>query len=154
MLALAGCGSGGKDGKKTATTTEHAATAADRTALQQVVADFIDAYERADGRTLCGLLSPAVRRTLSAQLTAADPSLAGKSCPALILSGAYGDPSDQPPAIGEASKFTFRAITTGPRTATLTFTDGRRWHLTKSGGRWLITDLPLIPPSLDTDGTT
>jgi hypothetical protein len=147
-LPLAGCGGGSsKDDNKPATAT-------DRTALQQVVADFINAYERADGRTICGLLTPAARRTFSTQLTTADPGLAGRPCPALITSAAFGDPSDQPPAIAEASKFTFRHITTAAHTATLTFTDGRSWHLVKSGNHWLITDLPLIPPSLDAHGTT
>jgi hypothetical protein len=100
------------------------------------------------------LLTPAAREAWSGQLAAGDPSLKGKSCPALIASGAFGDPADQPPAIDEASTFVFKRIAVGPNgTATLTFPDGRRWRLVKSGSRWLIADLPFVPPSLSTTQT-
>ena len=80
-------------------------------------------------------------------LAAAFPSLSGKSCGAMI-SAAYGDPSDQPPAVGEAADFEFRSVTIDGSRATIVFPDGRRWHLVQAGARWLIADFPFLPPSV------
>jgi hypothetical protein len=131
-------------------TVPAAPTAAQRAAVTQVVADFINAYERADGPALCALLTPRAHRALSDRLKAARPSLRGKRCSELLVdSGLYGDPRDQPPAIDEAATFLFRRIRVAGGRAKLTFPDGRSWFLAKPDRRWLIDALPLIPPSLD-----
>jgi hypothetical protein len=152
-VAFTGCG-GGSSRHATTTTAERPASAAERTALTQVAADLINAYEQGDTRTFCGLLTPAFRDRWSAQLADAAPSLNGKSCARLVTSDTFGDPDDQPPAIDEAGDFKFRRVTVDGDHATLTFPDGRSWQLVRSGGRWLIADAPLVPRSLMSSQTT
>jgi hypothetical protein len=151
-VAFTGCGGSSRHGA--ATTAEHPASAAERTTLTQVAADLINAYESADARTLCGLLTPAALDRWRTQLAAGDPSLDGRSCTQLIPSDTFGDPSDQPPAIDEASGFKFRRVAVNGDHATLTFPDGRSWQLVRRDGRWLIDDLPLVPRSLMSSQTT
>lgn len=144
VVALSGCGGSAKSRAP----AEHTASATERAALTQVAADLVNAYEQADAKTFCGLLTPAARDRWRSQLAAGDPALDGRSCPQLILSDTFGDPADQPPAIDEAGTFKFRRVTTDGTHATLTFPDGRSWHLIRAGDRWLITDIPLVPRSL------
>lgn len=150
-LALVGCGSAERPTAKPA--AAHPPTAAQRAAVTQVVADFVNHYQRGEGRGLCGLFTPEARAGLERDLHAAAPAAHGKPCPALIVdSGLYGDPADQPAAVAEAAAFDFRTIAVdGPR-ATLTFPDGHRWRLVRRDGRWLIAELPFLPPSLAGDG--
>jgi hypothetical protein len=150
VVAFTGCGgSSGHDA-----TRQHTASAAERAALTQVAADFANAYEAGDRATLCALLTPAATDRWRAQLSAADPGIGRKSCHQLITAGTFGDPSDQPPAIDEASGFRFRRITTDGNHATLTFPDGRSWRLVRSGDHWRIDDIPLVPRSLMSSQTT
>jgi hypothetical protein len=143
-LTASGCGSAAP----AVVTTPAAPTAAQRAAVTQVVADFLDSYQRAQGPRLCGLLTPRARRNVAARLAAAVPSLRGTPCRRLLVSSdLYGDPRDQPPAIDEAAAFVFRRIRVAGRRALLTFPDGRSWALVKPGRRWLIDALPFVPPS-------
>ena len=156
VAALAGCGGSAQHATTTSAPAEqeHTASAAERAPLTQVAADLINAYEQADAKTLCGLLTPAARNRWRSQLAAGDPALDGRPCPQLITSDTFGDPADQPPAIDEAGTFKFRRVTTDGTHATLTFPDGRSWHLIRTGGHWLITDIPLVPRSLMSSQTT
>jgi hypothetical protein len=146
-LTLAGCGS--TEHPAAEPTATHQPTAAQRAAVTQVVADFVNHYQRAEGRAFCGLFTPEARAGLERDLHAAAPSTRGKRCPALIVdSGLYGDPADQPAAVAEAAAFDFKGIAVDGSRATLTFPDGHRWRLVRRDGRWLIAALPFLPPSL------
>jgi hypothetical protein len=51
--------------------------------------------------------------------------------------------------VDEASDFKFEDITVRGKEATIGFPDGRRWRLVSSGRRWLIAELPFLPPSVE-----
>jgi hypothetical protein len=159
-IAALGCGgrqppsSGGAAAQPDANQETMSGATEARDAVKQVAADFINSYKRGDSKTLCALLAPSARRALIEQLAAAVPKLRGKQCTAIIMSGAYADPTDQPPAVAEAANFLFVRIVIGRRRAIITFPDRRQWRLVLTRGRWLIAEFPFVPPSLHESATT
>lgn len=158
VLALAWLSACGSDAPRAASPApaqhEHevAPTRADRAALKHVVAEFDKRHDRGDTEGVCELMTALTRRYLAEFVASAVPRLAGRSCAAMLASDVFANPGDLPPAVRHAARFKFRriAVDTTRATATITFPDCGRWRLVRRGTTWVITDIPILPPSLRT----
>lgn len=131
-----GCGGG-----------DNGSSAKDEAAIRSTIGTFLDGFQKADAARVCAVMTPAFRDKTTRQLGELKPTLKGKPCEQTLIVFYRHVPLDQqPPAAEEAGHWNYRGIDVQGQRASVLFSDGVHWTLIKAGGRWLISDMPILPP--------